>query len=168
MAQSPPKGQTPTREKPADTPVYRRGRPDAVAPDAKLAAATAFGRAGFDDPSLVLRWIEIAGPDVARLAHPLKLSGDTLTLQALPGAALFLAHEQRELAARINAYLGRAAVARIKFVQGGFPARSYAPPPPVQPGVLPAADPARAFTGPEKLAEALARLGRRRAEPPQD
>lgn len=168
MAQTPPKEQTSTKGKAEEAPIYRRGRPDALATDASRTAAAAFSRAGFDDPSLILRWAQIAGLEVARLAQPLKLSGDTLTLKALPGAALFLAHEQRELAARINAYLGRAAVARIKFIQGGFPARPPAPPPPVKPDTLPAADPAHGFAGPEKLAQALARLGRRRTQAPKD
>lgn len=168
MAQTPPKKQTPAKAKPEEPPAYRRGRPDALAADASHAAAAAFARAGFDDPSLILRWSEIAGPEVARLAQPLKFSGDTLTLKALPGAALFLAHEQRELAARINTYLGRAAITRIKFVQGGFPARPAAPPMPAKPGALPRDDPARTFAGPETLAEALIRLGRRRSQSPRD
>lgn len=168
MAQTPPGKQTPAKAQSEEIPIYRRSRPEALASDAGHAAAAAFARAGFTDPALVLRWMEIAGPEVARLAQPLKFSGDTLTLKALPGAALFLAHEQRELVARINAYLGRAAIARIKFVQGGFPARPQAPSKPVKPGVLPAADPVRAFAGPEKLAEALIVLGRRRTQPPKD
>ena len=39
------------------------------------------------------------GPEVARLAQPVKLAdgpaGGTLTLRATPGAALFLAHENQ-------------------------------------------------------------------------
>ena len=38
------------------------------------AAGAAFARAGFTDPTLVLRWSEIAGPEVARLAQPLKFA----------------------------------------------------------------------------------------------
>ena len=76
---------------------------------------TAFVRAGFVDPTLVLRWEEIAGSETAALAQPIKLSegpsGGVLTLKAEPGAALFLQHESRSLCERINAYLGRPAVA---------------------------------------------------------
>jgi len=46
----------------------RRGRAGEVSGDATLAARGAFARAGFSDPTLVLRWSEIAGPDTARLA----------------------------------------------------------------------------------------------------
>ena len=115
----------------------RRGRAAAVGSDAGNAAASAFARAGFRDPALVLRWREIAGPEVARLAQPLKFaegpSGGTLTLRALPGAALFLAHEKRALCERINAYLGRQAVVQIKFSQGAL-----SPRPPPQPKQKPA------------------------------
>ena len=106
--------------------------------DAGSVAHAAFLRAGFSDPTLVLRWEEIAGPEVARLARPLKFSdgpsGGTLTLRATPGAALFLAHEKRPLCDRINAYLGRPAVTQLKFSQGAF-----LPPPPKPPRPSPPA-----------------------------
>ena len=138
-----------------------------IGTDAGSVAGAAFVRAGFADPTLVLRWSEIAGPEVARLAQPLKFSegpsGGTLTLRALPGAALFLAHEKRALCERINAYLGRPAVVQIKFSQGAL-----SPRPPPQPkqkaaGPLPPSDPARRYEGPEGLARALQALARRRA-----
>ncbi len=138
-----------------------------IGADAGSVAGTAFVRAGFADPTLVLRWSEIAGPEVARLAQPLKFSegpsGGTLTLRALPGAALFLAHEKRSLCERINAYLGRPAVVQIKFSQGAL-----SPPPPPQPrqkpaGPLPPSDPARRYEGPEGLTRALQALAKRRA-----
>ena len=134
--------------------------------DAKAAAAAAFVRAGFSDPTLVLRWSEIAGPEVARLAQPLKFSegpsGGTLTLRAAPGAALFLAHEKRGLCERINAYLGRAAVAQLKFSQGALPLRPPPPKPQKAPGALPSGDPSRRYQGPDGLAKALQALARRR------
>lgn len=107
-----------------EEPPSRRGRAQPVSSDAGSVANTAFLRAGFADPTLVLRWDEIAGPEVARLARPLKFSdgpsGGTLTLRAAPGAALFLAHEKRPLCERINAYLGRSAVTQLKFSQGAL------------------------------------------------
>ena len=145
----------------------RRGRAQAVAGDASSAAGAAFQRAGFRDPSLVLRWREIAGAQVARIARPLRLqeteSGGVLTLLAEPGAALFLGHDSRALAARINAYLGRTAVARVKFVQGAL-----TPPPPAPPTHRPktapkTGDPVHAYQGPESLKMALKSLARWRA-----
>ena len=148
-------------------PPHRNNWTRVIGADAGPVAGTAFARAGFSDPTLVLRWSEIAGPEVARLAQPLKFSegpsGGALTLRALPGAALFLAHEKRALCERINAYLGRPAVVQIKFSQGAL-----SPRPPPQPkqkvaGPLPPSDPARRYEGPEGLAWALQALAKRRA-----
>lgn len=149
-----------------EEPPQRRGRVGALASDARSVASTAFLRAGFSDPTLVLRWKEIAGDAVARLAQPVKLadgpSGGTLTLRAAPGAALFLAHEKRALAERINAYLGRPAVAQIKFSQGALLPPAPAAKPQKKPHALPPADPSRRYQGHESLAQALQALARRR------
>jgi hypothetical protein len=133
-----------------------------VAGDIGMAGGAAFARAGFTDPSLVLRWTEIAGPEIARIARPLKFSesGGVLTLLAEPGAALFLGHDARALAGRINAYLGRNAVTRVKFVQGAL---SPIPPPPEPPKPALAArsgDPVHNYRGPETLKNALQSLAR--------
>jgi hypothetical protein len=137
-----------------------------ISAEARASATAAFVRAGFSDPTLVLRWSEIAGPEVARLAQPLKLadgpSGGTLTLRAAPGAALFLAHEKRSLCERINAYLGRPAVSQVKFSQGVLPVRPPPPQPQKPPGPLPPGDPSRRYQGPDSLAKALQALARRR------
>ena len=149
-----------------EEPPSRRGRAQPVSSDAGSVANMAFLRAGFTDPTLILRWEEIAGPEVARLARPLKFSdgpsGGTLTLRAAPGAALFLAHEKRPLCDRINAYLGRPAVTQLKFSQGAFLPPPPKPPRPKPPGALPPDDPSRRYQGPEGLAKALQALARRR------
>lgn len=150
-------------EQPGEPP--RRGRALAVGNDVGLAAHAAFARAGFTDPSLVLHWAEIAGPEIARIARPLRFQEQTglLTLLAEPGAALFLGHDARHLASRINAYLGRPAVARVKFVQG--PVTSPAPgPKPSRPAEMPKAnDPVHEYRGPESLKTALKSLARWRS-----
>lgn len=151
-----------------DTPPPRRGRAESVAPDIGRVAMAAFVRAGFRDPTLVLRWSEIAGPQVAGLAQPFRFSegadGGVLTLKAVPGAAVFLGHETRALCERINSYLGRPAVARLKFVQAALAARPGAPA--IQPATsvhaLPAGDPAQRYAGPEGLGQALLNLARSR------
>ena len=94
-----------------DTPPQRRNRIDALSSDAGALGAAAFARAGFTDPTLVLHWEKIAGAEVARLARPLRLSqgpqGGVLTLMAEPAAAVFLSHETRALAERINNWIYR-------------------------------------------------------------
>lgn len=144
----------------------RRNYPRAVGGDVGSVANTAFLRAGFGDPTLILRWQEIAGPQLARLARPLKFSegpaGGILTLRAAPGAALFLAHEKRALCERINAYLGRPAVTQLKFSQGAFVPLPPQPRPLKPSGPLPPSDPSRRYQGPDGLMKALQALARRR------
>jgi hypothetical protein len=154
-------------QKPPEPP-KRRNWAGAIGSDAGANATSAFLRAGFSDPTLVLRWEEIAGPETARLARPLKLSegpqGGVLTLRAEPGAALFLQHETRALTERINAFLGRPAIARLRFVQGPLTLRpsqkKRSVPPPPGPG-----DPANRFKGPERMRETLLALARARNKP---
>lgn len=150
-----------------DTPPQRRNWIGPLASDASAVGQAAFLRAGFSDPALVLHWEEIAGPETARLARPLRLSqgahGGVLTLLAEPGAAVFLQHETRALCDRINGFLGRPAVARLKFVQGSLTQRPAPPPPkPPVPETLALSDPARHYEGPEGVREALLRLARAR------
>jgi hypothetical protein len=163
MARTPPEKQPKSTQ---EAPPQRHNRPTVISADAGKAGMAAFVRAGFSDPTLVLRWNEIAGPEVARLAQPLKFSdgpsGGTLTLRATPGAALFLAHEKRALCERINAYLGRPAVSQLKFSQGALLPRPPVPKPEKPSGPLPPTDPSRRYHGPEGLAKALQALARRR------
>jgi hypothetical protein len=150
-------------------PAKRRGWVASVASDAGHNATIAFTRAGFSDPTLVLRWAEIAGAEVARLARPIKFTagshGGVLTLKAEPAAALFLQHETRNLCGRINSYLGREAVSRIKFIQG--PLLSTAQPrPAARSGTVPISDPALKFQGAEGIRAALLSLAAKRVRTP--
>jgi hypothetical protein len=154
----------PKQPEPPEIP--RHGRASAVGGDAAHAAEAAFSRAGFSDPSLVTRWAEIAGPEISRIARPLRFQEKTgiLTLLAEPGAALFLGHDSRHLAERINAYLGRPAVTKVKFVQGAL----TQPPPrptPAKPGTAPPKgdDPVHKYRGPDALKSALENLARWRS-----
>jgi hypothetical protein len=140
----------------------RRNWTAAVGRDAGFIGMAAFTRAGFSNPALVLRWTDIAGPEVAHIARPVRFSprDGLLTLLAEPAAALFLGHESRALIARINAYLGSDTVKKIKFVQGRL---SRIPPPPVPPRpakTLNSCDPANTYDGPASLKAALQSLAR--------
>jgi len=159
------------KEQQSEQPPQRRARPEPVGREITYAARTAFTRAGFADPTLVLRWVEIAGAETARIARPIKFtegpSGGTLTLKAEPAAALFLQHETRPLCERINAYLGRPAVTKLRFIQGALTPLPALPRirRPVEPTTT---DPARAWHGPEGLGKALLSLARMRRGPPLD
>lgn len=157
--------QTKSDKQPSDDALPpRRGWSAPVARDSGAVGATAFARKGFRDPTLVLRWAEIVGAEVARLAVPVKLSegpsGGTLTLRAEPGASLFLQHETRELCARINTYLGRQAVSRLRFVQGPLARAPVPAPARLRPGTVTSTDPAARFAGREGLREAIWALAR--------
>jgi hypothetical protein len=153
-------------KQPSGPPPARRGWATPLGVETGLTGQSAFLRAGFGDPTLVLRWDEIAGPETAALAQPVRLSegpsGGVLTLRAEPGAAVFLQHESPALCERINAYLGRPAVARLRFVQGGVQRRADPSPkrPPASP--VPETDPASKYQGPQALREALLKLARKR------
>lgn len=106
-------------------------------------------------------WPALVGPALAAVSQPLRLSSGTLTLACSGPVAMELQHLAPQLAARINAALGRVAVERFRFVQRA-PA-SAAPRPPARPA--PAALPERVesalagIASPE-LRDALARLAR--------
>lgn len=149
----------------------RRNRAEPISQAGGL-AAQAFARAGFSDPTLVLRWREIVGADVARVAQPFKLSqspaGGVLTLKAEPAASVFLQHQTRMLCERINAYLGRSAVVRLRFVQGAVPIRQQPSPCPARLPDPPPTDPVYRFSGPDPLKAALTGLARARSRPTRD
>ena len=123
-------------------------------------AKGAFERAGFTDATLLLRWPEIVGAHIARVALPLKwqdgTEGAVLTLKCEPGATVLLQHQTRMLIERLNAYLGQGRVVRLKLVPGRLVSRTDPPRHP-RPGVQTA-------TESVTLAEALGRLSRLRAQ----
>jgi len=110
----------PAQEAPHNDP--RRGYIRPLADDAMGQAAAALAQAGFADPTLVTRWAEFAGAEVAQVAEPVRLQegpeGAVLTLKADPAAAVFLQHESRALIERLNGQLGAARISRLKFVSG--------------------------------------------------
>jgi hypothetical protein len=160
MAQSP-------KDKTPEAPPPRRNRSEPVAQTANFVGGAALARAGFRDATLILRWDEIAGPELARIARPLKwsegASGGTLTLKAEPGAALFLQHETRALCERINTYLGRNAVTKLRFAQGALSPKTIHRRMPKRAAELPPDDPALTYKGKDSLRDALVNLARARA-----
>jgi len=154
------------KQLPEAGPPPRRGRAAAVGSDAHQLARAGFERAGFPESGLVLRWKEIVGPEVARIARPLRFAegptGGVLTLKADAAASVFLQHESRTLCGRINAYLGRDVVKRLRFVAGEI---APDPKPPRRGATVSEPspdDPARQFSGSESLRQALLALARTR------
>ena len=92
---------------------------------------------------IVTDWRAIAGDLVAQRSAPERLvrarqgeAGGTLRLRVAGAWALEFQHIAPDLMARINAYFGYPAVARIQFVQAPLPDRRR---PPARPRPLPAA-----------------------------
>jgi hypothetical protein len=119
--------------------------------------------------ALITEWGNIAGPTLAALSMPEKLSpggpnagGGTLTIRVAGAAATELQHMAPQIIDRINTCLGFSAVARLRTLQGPLPGR---PPrrPRLQPRVSPeakaAVESATSGIGDEPLREALTRFG---------
>jgi hypothetical protein len=97
-----------------------------AAPKIGRASASVFSRllkkTSYAEPGLCDHWPDIAGPDIAALCRPGRLTGRgpgrTLEIHAPSGAAAAQLQMQTEaLLARVNRYLGPGAVARIAIVQ---------------------------------------------------
>ena len=123
-------------------------------------AREGLARVGFTDATLLLRWSEIVGPHIARVALPQRwqdgAEGAVLTLKCEPGAAVLLQHQTRMLIERLNAYLGQGRIIRIKLVPGRLTERAD---PPRHPRPE-----AQASMETLPLGEALSRLARLRTQ----
>jgi len=146
----------------------RRGLAPVAAAAARVAAPLLKKR-GLAEARIVIEWRTIAGDLVSERSAPERLvrarqgdAGGTLRLRVAGAWALEFQHIAPELIARINAYFGYPAVARIQIVQAPLPAARRAAPRPV---ALPAeaeaslADRAAKIADPE-LRERVIALGR--------
>ena len=102
---------------------------------------------------LLADWAQLAGPELAARAVPVKFAGGTLTLGCTGPTAMELQFAEAQIIARLNLGLGQVMVERLRFVQQS-PRLPAAPAPRPRP---------RAVTTPEdlppgELGEALARL----------
>lgn len=154
----------------SNVPAQRRSRGFERAAGLVEARIRAAGESrGFAVAKLLTHWTEVAGPDMARRARPVKVSyppaglGATLTLLVTGAEAPFVEMQKEPLRQRVNACYGYNAIARIRLTQTapqGFaePQAEFAPaPPPVDPAVARAA--ARGIRD-ETLRAALEEMGR--------
>lgn len=121
----------------------------------------AFKRKSPAAAQIMADWPDLVGPALAAVTQPLRLASGTLTLACSGPVAMELQHLAPQLAGRINAALGRAAVERFRFVQqapAGVPVRRR---PPARPVALPEpVESALDRVESAELREALERLGR--------
>jgi hypothetical protein len=95
----------------------------------RLLTKAAFEKHGFQSADLLSHWPVIVGDGIAALCLPERIAwsrprqaGDapagTLTLKSAPGRALDIQYQAEVVRERINAYLGYAAIAKVKVVAG--------------------------------------------------
>jgi hypothetical protein len=176
----------PTPDEAVDILARKRTRPARRPPPPAGRALTRFIKAlderfGQGPGALQARWREIVGPEIARRTEPVKLTRPrgggpaALEIRVAGPAAALIQHQQPQILARVNLFLGTGAVDRLRIVQGPLrlkpeparpPRRKLAPLDAAQEAEL-ARGLAAAPEGPLKAA--LAELGRnvlRRAEDP--
>ena len=131
----------------------------------------AYARQGFAARELVIRWAEIAGPEIARHSEPLKMQWPrpvegqpqepaTLVLRVEGPAALEIQHTSDVILERVNRFFGWSAVGRLALRQAPLsrrnrPAASAGPDPKA---VAEVAETLSSVED-EQLRSALARLG---------
>ncbi|WP_248291412.1 DUF721 domain-containing protein [Neoroseomonas marina] len=121
----------------------------------------AFKRKSPAGAQIMADWPELVGPALAAVTQPLRLTSGTLTLACAGPVAMELQHLAPQLAGRINAALGRAAVERFRFVQQTPAAAAVRKRPAPKPVALPQrVESAIESVGSPELREALERLGR--------
>ena len=75
-------------------------------------------------------WASIVGPELSAVTAPRRLIGGTLTLACSGPTAMELQHQSGQIMERVNSYMGRILVERLRFVQDPAPpAPPLAPPP---------------------------------------
>lgn len=127
---------TPASKLPADPPRLARG-PVNIASLATRAARPALGKRGFAAAEILTHWESVVGPELAAFACPLEIkfprgknAGATLHLRIASGAAATLLQlKTPTILARVNGFIGYAAVAAIQVAQGPLPRRRISAPP---------------------------------------
>lgn len=152
------------------------GGPYPIARALPTVTSRALRRHGFQAGELALRWAEIVGRQVARMAAPERLGrsrgkqGGVLMLRVRPANALEIQHLAPLIVERINGYYGRPVVSALRLRQGPLP-RPAAPrqaPPAPDPALDAALAERVAGVTHERLRTALARLGRHALAGPDD
>ncbi len=93
----------------------------------------AFRRTSPATAQVMADWTAIVGPALAGVTRPQRLTAGQLTIACSGPIAMELQHLADELVGRINTYLGKQAVKRLRFVQ----TRAPAPPPSADPPAPP-------------------------------
>ncbi|MCG2667084.1 hypothetical protein XI06_26210 [Bradyrhizobium sp. CCBAU 11434] len=133
--------------------------------------AEAYAKQGFASRELVTRWTQIAGPEIAAHAEPLKLQWPrpvegqpqepaTLVLRVEGPMVLEIQHSADVILERVNRFFGWSAVGKLAFRQAPLsrPRRPVRPSPP-DPKLVAKVAEGLGDIEDEELKTALARLG---------
>ena len=109
----------------------RHKGPESLARSISAITRPLFGKRGLAEGSIIARWADIVGTDVARNCVPEGIAfppgqrqNGTLQIRVDGGsAAVELQHLSPILIERVNGYFGYPAVARVRLVQGPVPRR---------------------------------------------
>lgn len=131
---------------------------------------------GFAETRLLTRWAEVCGPELARIARPVKVSygraggfGATLTIACEGARATEVQMQAETIRARVNACYGYNAISRVRLTQedaagfaeaqAAFNAKPDAAPETVNPALRTRASEATETVGDADLRAALTALG---------
>ena len=136
-----------------DQPAPRNFAPRGIAAILAPVTRPVFRRRAPAAAQILADWPDLAGPDLAARAMPLKFAGGTLTLGCTGPTAVELQYMVPQIISRLNLALGQAVIERLRFEQ-------QAPRPPSTPPARPAS---HHFLTPQdlppgELGAALARL----------
>jgi hypothetical protein len=149
-----------------ESPIRKSRGARAVAELVPAAGDKAFRRFGFMQNAVVARWAEIVGEQYASYSTPEAISfpagkkaGGTLKVVVTGSFAPMLKHVEPQVIARVNAFFGYAAVARLALRHGDLPAVQRRARPVEQPLAAETESTLRAVADPELRAtlESLAR-----------
>jgi len=131
----------------------------------------AYAKQGFAARELVTRWAEIAGPEIAAHAEPIRMQwprpvegqpqqSATLVLRVEGPMALEIQHSSDVILQRVNRFFGWSAVGRLALRQAPLSRQQRrAPPRPVDPKAVAEVAKTLSSVEDEELRAALARLG---------
>ena len=91
--------------------------PGGIAALVSRIARPAFAKSSPGTAQMVEAWPSIVGPALAVVTTPRRLTQGTLTITCSGPVAMELQHLSNELLGRINQYLGRQSVHRLRFLQ---------------------------------------------------
>jgi len=134
--------------------------PRTIAALVPVVAKAAFAKGGHATVQLLEAWSGIVGPSLAELTTPKRLAQGTLTISCTGPVAMELQYLSTEVIGRVNQYLGRQAVTRLRFMHAPAIGGAVKPRPRPSAAAQKAAADAVADMPPGPLRDALQGLGR--------